>query len=48
VSMARLLRKLNRLDAAKRVLHSVCSRFQKRVANPDLIEARNILEQLGV
>jgi predicted ATPase len=48
VSMARLLRKLNRLDVAKRVLHSVCSRFQKRVANPDLIEARNILEQLGV
>ncbi len=48
VSMARLLRKLNRLDAAKLVLHSVCSRFQKRVANPDLIEARNILEQLNV
>lgn len=48
VSMARLLRKLNRLDAAKLVLHSACSRFQKRVANPDLIEARNILEQLNV
>ncbi|TKB69306.1 MAG: adenylate/guanylate cyclase domain-containing protein [Nitrospira sp.] len=48
VSMARLLRKLNRLDAAKLVLHSVCSRFQKQVANPDLIEARNILEQLHV
>jgi class 3 adenylate cyclase/predicted ATPase len=47
VSMARLLRKLNRLDAAKPVLHSVCSRFQERVANPDLIEARNILEQLS-
>jgi class 3 adenylate cyclase/predicted ATPase/type II secretory pathway predicted ATPase ExeA len=48
VSMARLLRKLNRPDVAKPVLHAVCSRFQKRVATPDLIEARNILEQLGV
>ena len=48
MSMGRLLRKLNRLDAAKLVLHSVCSRFQKQVASPDLIEARNILEQLNV
>jgi class 3 adenylate cyclase/predicted ATPase len=47
MSMARLLRKLNRLDAAKLVLHSVCSRFHERVANPDLIEAQTILEQLG-
>lgn len=47
-SLARLLRKLNRLDAAKQVLHSVCSRFHERVANPDLTEAQTILEQLGV
>lgn len=48
MSMARLLRKLNRLDAAKQVLHSVCSRFQERVPNPDLMEAQTILEQLAV
>lgn len=47
VSMAGLLRKMNRLDAAKPVLHTVCSRFHERVANPDLIEARKILEQLS-
>ena len=47
-SMARLLRKLNRLDAAKQVLQSARSRFNERVANPDLIEAQTILEQLGV
>jgi predicted ATPase len=46
VSMAGLLRKLNRLDAAKQVLHAACSRFAGQVANPDLIEARNIFEQL--
>jgi class 3 adenylate cyclase/predicted ATPase/type II secretory pathway predicted ATPase ExeA len=46
VSMAGLLRKLNRMDAAKQVLHAACSRFAGQVANPDLIEARNILEQL--
>ena len=48
VSMARLLSNLNRLDAAIPVLHSVCSRFQERVANSDLIEARNILGQFSV
>ena len=48
MSMARLLRKLNRLDAAKQVLHSVCSRFRERVPNPDMIEAQTILEQLAV
>jgi predicted ATPase len=46
VSMAGLLRKLNRLDAAKQVLDAACSRFAGQVANPDLFEARNILEQL--
>lgn len=46
VSMAKLLRKLNRLDAAKPVLHSICSRFQERAANSDLMEARNVLAQL--
>jgi hypothetical protein len=34
------------LDAAQPVLHSICSRFREGVANSDLIEARNILEQL--
>ncbi|OQW37076.1 MAG: guanylate cyclase [Nitrospira sp. SG-bin2] len=48
VSMARLLRKLNRPDAAKHVLHAACSRFAGQVANPDLIEARTILEQVSV
>jgi predicted ATPase len=47
-SLARLLRKLNRLDAAKLVLHSVCSRFREQGANPDLIEAQTILDQLRV
>ena len=47
ISMARLLRKLNRLDAAKLVLHSARTRFHARVATADLIEAETILEQLG-
>jgi len=48
VSMARLLKTLNRLDDAQPVLHAVCSRFEEQVANPDLIEARKLLEQLRV
>lgn len=47
-SLARFLRKLNRPDAAKLVLHSVCSRFREQGANPDLIEAQTILDQLRV
>ena len=47
-SMARLLRILNGLDAANRVLHFVCSLFHEQGANPDLIEAQTILDQLGV
>ncbi|MBX3300809.1 MAG: AAA family ATPase, partial [Nitrospira sp.] len=47
MSMARLLRKLNRLDAAKLVLQPVRSRFHERVANADVIEAQTILEQLS-
>jgi predicted ATPase len=46
VSMARLLRKLNRLDAATLVLNSARSRFDEEVANPDLMEARTMLNQL--
>ncbi len=48
LSMAGLLRKLNRLDDAKLVLQSACSQFHERVANADLIEAQMMLEQLGV
>ncbi|GKS62922.1 adenylate/guanylate cyclase domain-containing protein [Nitrospira sp.] len=47
MSMARLLRKLNRPDAAKLVLHPVRSRFHTRVATAEQIEAEMILEQLG-
>ncbi|MBS0183719.1 MAG: AAA family ATPase [Nitrospira sp.] len=47
-SLARLLRKLNQPNAAKLALHSVCSRFREQGANPDLIEAQTILDQLSV
>lgn len=47
-SMARLLKKLNRLDAAKLVLQSAISRFREGVADADIIEAQTILEGLGV
>jgi class 3 adenylate cyclase/predicted ATPase len=45
-SMARLLIKLNRQDAATPALHSVCSRFPKQQSNPDLLEARTILDRI--
>ncbi|HEX5646639.1 MAG TPA: adenylate/guanylate cyclase domain-containing protein [Nitrospira sp.] len=48
VSMARLLSKLNRLDAAQQVLQTACALFTGRVDNPDLIEARKFLEELRV
>jgi len=47
-SLAKLWRKLNKLDEAKRILNSVYSRFNDRVDNPDLIEAKTVLEQLSV
>ena len=47
-SLARLWRKLNKSDEAKRILHSVYSRFTEGVDNPDLIEAKTVLEQLRV
>lgn len=48
MSMAKLLKKLNRLDAAKVVLQSVLSRFREGVADADIIEAQTILERLSV
>ncbi|MBP6057307.1 MAG: AAA family ATPase [Nitrosomonas sp.] len=46
-SLAKLWRKLNRADDAKRVLHSIYSRFNEQVDNLDLIEAKTVLEQLS-
>jgi predicted ATPase len=47
-SLAKLWRKLNKVDEAKRVLNAVYSRFTERVDNLDLIEAKTVLEQLRV
>jgi predicted ATPase len=47
-SLARLWGKLNKMDDAKRILKSVCSRFTEGADNPDLIEAKTVLEQLSV
>ena len=47
-SLARLWRKLNKVDEAKRILNSVYSRFTEGVDNRDLIEAKTVLEQLSV
>ena len=47
-SLARLWKKLNRPDEAKRLLYSVYSRFTEGVDNRDLIEAKTVLEQLSV
>jgi predicted ATPase len=47
-SLAKLRRKLNKSDDAKRILHSVYSRFTEGISNPDLIEAKTVLEQLRV
>jgi predicted ATPase len=47
-SLARLLRKLNRSDTARRLLNSTLSQFGAQDANPDRIEAQTILDQLGV
>ncbi|PXW85723.1 tetratricopeptide repeat protein [Nitrosomonas sp. Nm84] len=47
-SLAKLWRKRSKVDDAKRILNAVCSRFNERVDNLDLIEAKKILEQLSV
>ena len=47
-SLAKLWRKLDKLDEAKRMLHSVYSRFTEGIDNRDLIEAKTVLEQLSV
>jgi predicted ATPase len=47
-SLAKLWRKLNKSDEAKRVLHSVYSRFTEGVDNRDVIEAKTVLQQLSV
>ena len=38
----------HKLDDAKRILNAVYSRFNERVDNLDLIEAKAVLEQLNV
>jgi predicted ATPase len=45
-SLAKLWRKLNKADDAKRILDAVYSRFNERADNLDLSEAKTILEQL--
>ena len=47
-SLAKLWRKLNKLDEAKRILTSVYSGFTEGVDNRDLIEAKTVLDQLSV
>ena len=46
-SLAKLWRKLNKVDEATRILNSVCSKFDEHVDNLDLIEAKKVLEQLN-
>jgi predicted ATPase len=45
-SLAKLWRTLNKLDDAKRILHAVYSRFNERVDNLELSEAKTVLDQL--
>jgi class 3 adenylate cyclase/tetratricopeptide (TPR) repeat protein len=47
-SLARLWRKLNKVDEANRILHAVYSRFSESSDNLDLIEAKTVLDQLSV
>jgi len=47
-SLAKLWRKLNKVDDAKRILNSVYSRFNEGFDTRDLIEAKTVLEQLSV
>ncbi|TYP75788.1 MULTISPECIES: ATP-binding protein [Nitrosomonas] len=46
-SMAKLWRKLNKLDDAKHILNALYPRFKECIDNLDLIEAKTVLEQLG-
>jgi len=45
-SMARLLKKQNQLDRARRILSSVRSKFADQCVNPDVIEAQALLDRL--
>ncbi len=47
-SLAKLWRRLNKSDDAKRILNSVYSRFTEGIDNRDLIEAKTVLDQLSV
>ena len=47
-SLAKLWRKQNKLDEAKRILNAVYSRFTESSDNRDLIEAKTVLDQLSV
>jgi predicted ATPase/class 3 adenylate cyclase len=47
-SLARLWKKLDKLDDAKRILNAVYSRFTEGIDNRDLIEAKTVLQQLRV
>jgi tetratricopeptide (TPR) repeat protein len=47
-SLARLLRKLHKVDEAERVLNAACSWFRVRLANPEFVEAQTILDQLRI
>ncbi len=47
-SLARLLRKLNKPDMAKGILHVARARFSEQGPNPDVIEAQTILDQLSI
>ncbi|MBX3329319.1 MAG: AAA family ATPase [Nitrospira sp.] len=46
-TMARLLRKRNRSDTARRILNATLSQFGAQDANPDCIEAQTMLDQLN-
>ncbi len=47
-SLARLWKKLNKVEDAKRILNTAYSKFNECTDNLDLIEAKTVLEQLGV
>ncbi|MDF0650372.1 MAG: adenylate/guanylate cyclase domain-containing protein [Nitrospira sp.] len=47
-SLARLFKKLHKVDEAERVLNAACSWFSDRLANPDLVEAQTVLDQLRI
>ena len=47
-SLARLWKRLKKVDEAARILHAVCAKFNEGVDNLDLREAKTVLEQLRV